>query len=148
MTDRRCNDCGTFLRDGEGWIVPLDYPSMDPLLATLDRIPICDRCSRVAGVAPPNPPRPTTRERPALARRQRAGCDRDKCSHARSFEDFRRTRTLLPSGCELVSHHNLRGRAGPGHGIRRAQPPIYRLSSAAFAAYVEPRNVCSTGTWE
>jgi hypothetical protein len=44
MPDRRCHDCGTFLRDGEGWIVPFDYPGMDRLLATLDKIPICDRC--------------------------------------------------------------------------------------------------------
>jgi len=44
VPDRRCHDCGTILRDGEGWLVPLDYPDMDPLLATVDKIPICDRC--------------------------------------------------------------------------------------------------------
>jgi hypothetical protein len=40
MPDRRCHDCGTFLRDDDGWIVPVDYPG----IATLDKIPICDRC--------------------------------------------------------------------------------------------------------
>jgi hypothetical protein len=56
MTDRRCHDCGVFLREGEGWIVPLDYPGTDPLLATLDRIPICDRCLLTRcrrGIKPP-----------------------------------------------------------------------------------------------
>lgn len=56
MPDRRCHDCGTFLRDGEGWIVPLDYPGMGLLLATLDKIPICDRCFLTRhGRGPANP---------------------------------------------------------------------------------------------
>ena len=44
MADRRCLDCGCFLAEAEGWIVTLDYPGTDPLLATLDKILICDRC--------------------------------------------------------------------------------------------------------
>lgn len=42
--DRRCHDCGGSLGAGEGWIVPLDYPTLDRLLADLDKVPICDRC--------------------------------------------------------------------------------------------------------
>jgi len=44
MTDRLCHDCGRLLAAGEGWLVSLDFPGRDPLLATLDKIPICDRC--------------------------------------------------------------------------------------------------------
>jgi len=60
MPDRRCHDCGASLAEGEGWIVPPDYPGMDPLLATLDGIPICDRCllarrGRGPGRTPPKP---------------------------------------------------------------------------------------------
>lgn len=44
MIDRRCHDCGDSLAAGEGWIVPPDYPSVEPLLAALANVPVCDRC--------------------------------------------------------------------------------------------------------
>jgi hypothetical protein len=44
MIDRRCHDCGGSLAAGEGWIVPPDYPSIDPLLTALAQVPVCDRC--------------------------------------------------------------------------------------------------------
>jgi hypothetical protein len=44
MADRLCNDCDTFLPDDEGWLVPFDYPEMDPLIATLGKLVVCDRC--------------------------------------------------------------------------------------------------------
>jgi len=56
MVDRRCHDCGCLLAEAEGWIVTLDFPERDPLLATLDRIPICDRCLlRRCGRGTPKP---------------------------------------------------------------------------------------------
>lgn len=50
MPDRRCHACGSALTDSEGWIIPLDYPEMDPLFSTYDKVrsAIAD-CSHGAG---------------------------------------------------------------------------------------------------
>jgi hypothetical protein len=44
MPDRRCEDCGRLLRDGDGWIVPPDYPGMDASPGARDTVPLCNLC--------------------------------------------------------------------------------------------------------
>ena len=44
MPDRRCQDCDAFLSDRDGWIVPFEYPDMEPLLDPPPKGSICDRC--------------------------------------------------------------------------------------------------------
>jgi hypothetical protein len=44
MVDRRCHDCASALSDSEGWIIRLDYPDMDPLFSTYDKVAVFDRC--------------------------------------------------------------------------------------------------------
>jgi hypothetical protein len=44
MPHRRCEDCGTFLRNGDGWIVPPDYPRMDTSPGARDTVPLCNLC--------------------------------------------------------------------------------------------------------
>jgi hypothetical protein len=56
MADRPCHDCGGLLAAGGGWIVPLDYPAMDRLIATLDKVSICDPCLLARCGRGTNPP--------------------------------------------------------------------------------------------
>jgi len=44
IPDRGCHDCGCLLAGGKGWIVPLDYPGKGRLIASLEKVSICDRC--------------------------------------------------------------------------------------------------------
>ena len=48
MPDRWCDDCGTFLRDGDGWIVPPDYPVMDASPGARDTLRLCNLCLLVS----------------------------------------------------------------------------------------------------
>jgi len=41
---RQCHDCDSWLNEGAGWIVNLDYPAVDTVIGVLGKILICDQC--------------------------------------------------------------------------------------------------------
>jgi len=42
---RSCEDCGAPLKEGEGWIVPPDFPAgYDDRVVTLGEIALCETC--------------------------------------------------------------------------------------------------------